>query len=283
MPELPEVEYLARQLQSELVGHRIVTASVVWARSIGDANPCTFVARITGHTITRAGRRGKHLLLYLESGDVLVIHRRMSGNLYLSPPVTEDPYIRVSFTLEDGRRLLYSDPRKFGRLTLATAHELDSMFAGLGPEPLALEFTPAMLAGRLAVTQRAIKAVLLDQSIVAGLGNIYADESLFRAGIHPLRPAASLSRKEVEALWAGIRLVLETGIEHGGTTFGRHRDAFNEAGTNVEHLNVYRRTGQPCQRCGTPIQRIVVAQRGTHYCPHCQGAHSTNRKRSAST
>ena len=140
----------------------------------------------------------------------------------------------------------------------------------LGPEPLEDAFTPAALAARLAGHAGAIKAVLLDQRVVAGLGNIYADEALFRAGIHPLRPAASLAAEEIARLHAGIQGALTTGIAHGGTTFGRHRDVYNEAGVNLEHVEVYRRTGQPCLRCGAPIERIVVAQRGTHFCPHCQ-------------
>lgn len=272
MPELPEVEYVARQLRVELVGRGILSAHVSWARSIRNMDAREFETRVTGRTVTRIGRRGKHLLIFLDGGDVLVIHRRMSGNLYFSPPAMEDAYTRVSFTLDDGCRLIYSDPRKFGRLALEAERDLDMVFADLGPEPLAPEFTPSVLAKRLAGARRAIKATLLDQSVVAGLGNIYADEALFRAGIHPLRAAGSLAPKEIAALHAGIRGALETGITYGGTTFGRHRDAYNEAGTNVEHLNVYRRAGQPCPRCGTPIQRIVVAQRGTHFCPHCQPA-----------
>jgi formamidopyrimidine-DNA glycosylase len=281
MPELPEVEFVARQLETELVGRQIVSAHVSWARSIRDMDTREFEERVAGQAVTRVGRRGKYLLLFLSGGDVLVVHRRMSGNLSISPPAPEDPYTRVTFTLDDGRRLLYSDPRKFGRLALVPEPDLAATFASLGPEPLAPDFTPAVLAERLAGRNRAIKAVLLDQSVVSGLGNIYADESLFRAGIHPLRPANSLSRHEAEALRDGIQSALETGIEHGGTTIGRHRDAYNEAGTNVEHLDVYRRTGQPCRRCGTPIQRIVVAQRGTHFCPHCQPAHAHNEKRPA--
>lgn len=281
MPELPEVEFVARQLETELVGHQIVSAHVSWARSIRDMDTREFEERVAGQAVTRVGRRGKYLLLFLSGGDVLVVHRRMSGNLSISPPAPEDPYTRVSFTLDDGRRLLYSDPRKFGRLALVPEPDLAAAFASLGPEPLVTDFTPAVLAERLAGRNRAIKAVLLDQSVVSGLGNIYADESLFRAGIHPLRPANSLSRHEVEALRDGIRSALETGIEHGGTTIGRHRDAYNEAGTNVEHLDVYRHTGQPCRHCGTPIQRIVVAQRGTHFCPHCQPAHTHNERRPA--
>ncbi|HLZ21290.1 MAG TPA: DNA-formamidopyrimidine glycosylase [Ktedonobacterales bacterium] len=281
MPELPEVEFVARQLQTELVGSRVVSAHVSWARTIGDMDTREFAERVARQTVRRIGRRGKLLLIFLDGGDVLAIHRRMSGNLYISPPATEDPYTRVSFSLDDGRRLLYSDPRKFGRLSLVAETDLDATFAGLGPEPLAREFTPDALAQRLATTKRAIKATLLDQAVIAGLGNIYADEALYCAGIHPLRPANSLTRDEIVALHGGIQTVLETGIRYGGTTIGRHRDAFNEAGTNVAHLNVYQHTGQPCRRCGTPIRRIVVAQRGTHYCPHCQPDSTVREKRPA--
>ena len=277
MPELPEVEYVARQLRADLVGRRILGAHVLWARSVQGMEPDEFEARMAGREVRGIGRRGKYLLIELDGGEVLVVHRRMSGNLILARQSEEHLYTRVAFDLDDGRRLLYTDPRKFGRLTLAEEGALERVFPALGPEPLAPEFTSDALAARLAGRDRPIKALLLDQSIVAGLGNIYADESLFRAGIHPLRPASTLSRHEVAALHAGIQGALLTGIEHGGTTFGRHRDAYNEAGTNLEHVEVYRRTGQPCLRCGTPIRRLVVAQRGTHFCPECQKARRSLR------
>jgi formamidopyrimidine-DNA glycosylase len=198
----------------------------------------------------------------------------MSGNLTFAAAGVEVPYTRVRLLLGDGRQLAYSDPRKFGRLMLLRGEELAEAFAALGPEPLDPAFTPEALAARLANRPRAIKALLLDQSVVAGLGNIYTDEALFRAGVHPLRPAGSLTPDEVAALHTGIQGALRTGIEHGGTTFGRHRDVYDEAGSNLEHVEVYQRTGQPCVRCGTPVERIVVAQRGTHFCPHCQPAPS---------
>jgi formamidopyrimidine-DNA glycosylase len=270
MPELPEVEYVARQLRDELIGRTITAAVVHWPRTVAGQDPREFAARVAGQRIGAVGRRGKFLLLTLDSGDVLLIHRRMSGNLVFPKAGTEEPYTRVSFALDDGRRLAFSDPRKFGRIQLVAADAVADVLGALGPEPLDDAFTPAALSSRLAGRARAIKAVLLDQTAVAGLGNIYADEALYRAGIHPLRPAASLSGAEIAALHAGIRGALLTGIAHGGTTFGRHRDVFNEAGTNVGHLEVYRRAGQPCRRCGTTLRRIVVAQRGTHFCPVCQ-------------
>lgn len=271
MPELPEVEYVARQLREGLTGRRITDARVLWDRSVAGMEPSKFERDLHGCRVIAVHRRGKHLLVALENDRTLVVHRRMSGNLVFSPPAPADePYVRVAFDLDDGRRLLYTDPRKFGRLQLLAPSELDDQLSALGPEPLSPEFTPAELAKRLRGRNRALKALLLDQSVVAGLGNIYADEALYRARLHPLRSAASLVPDEVSALHAGIRGALETGILHGGTTFGRHRDVYNEAGRNLEHVEVYRRTGQACLRCGTSIARIVVAQRGTHYCPNCQ-------------
>ena len=270
MPELPEVEYVARQLRDELIGRRIQSAHVLWARSIQGMDPAEFEARVRDRTVVGISRRAKYLLLLLDDGQVLIVHRRMSGNLVFAAPHDDEPYVRVSFDLDDGRRLLYTDPRKFGRLTLVESGVQPDAFATLGPEPLEETFTADALAARLAGKQRAIKAVLLDQTVVAGLGNIYADEALYRARIHPLRRADSLDAAEVAALRDAIQATLLSGIEHGGTTFGRYRDVYNEAGRNLEHLEVYRHTGEPCPRCGTPIQRIVVTQRGTHFCPTCQ-------------
>jgi formamidopyrimidine-DNA glycosylase len=270
VPELPEVEYVSRQLRLELLGRRIVSVAVEWPRTLGGMEPAEFVARITGQTVREIGRRGKHLIVELDGGDTLVIHRRMSGNLIFLSPDERDPWARVVFGLDDGRTLVFSDPRKFGRVLLVSEGELGDIFAGLGPEPLEDGFTPAELEARLHGSRRAIKVALLDQSVVVGLGNIYADEALFRAGINPLRPAASLSSDEIARLRDAIRETLLLGIENGGTTFGRHRDVYDEAGTNLEYLNVYRRTGEPCHICGQPVERVVIAQRSAHYCPHCQ-------------
>ncbi|GAC1449581.1 MAG: bifunctional DNA-formamidopyrimidine glycosylase/DNA-(apurinic or apyrimidinic site) lyase [Ktedonobacterales bacterium] len=270
MPELPEVEYVARQLRHALIGRTITAVQVLWPRAVANVDLSEFAARIVGQRISGVGRRAKYLLVELSGGDVLVVHRRMSGNLILARPDEDVAYTRASFGLDDGRRLVFTDPRKFGRLAIVAADELPALLGALGPEPLEEAFTPAALAVRLAGRARAINAVLLDQTAMAGLGNIYTDEALFRAGIHPLRPAASLVAAEVAALHAGIRGALLMGIEHGGTTFGRHRDIYNEAGTNLDHLDVYRRAGQPCHHCGAAIERIVVAQRGTHFCPRCQ-------------
>jgi formamidopyrimidine-DNA glycosylase len=270
MPELPEVEYVARQLRNELVGRTVVALDVRWPRAVSTPDVEHFAAGIRGRRVVAVGRRAKHLLIALDSGDTLAIHRRMTGNLTLATVGAEPAYVRVRLVLDDGRDLVFSDPRKFGRLALLSPEDLEAAMAALGPEPLADDFTPEVLAQRLAGRERALKALLLDQSVVAGLGNIYADEALYRARLHPLRTGASLTMAEAAALRWGIRDALRTGIEHGGTTFGRHRGIYEEAGTNLEHLDVYRRTGQPCRRCSTLIARIVVAQRGTHFCPRCQ-------------
>jgi len=303
MPELPEVEYIARQLREEVIGRRITRARVLWDRTIQGEPARAFEADVAGRPITAVGRRAKYLLLTLGAADgtdaadgptetggdtgavndpdiderTLIIHRRMSGNVILAGPEalaagveTFDPYTRVDFTLDDGRHMVFSDPRKFGRVALIASDSLPTYFSDIGPEPLEAAFTAEALGKRLATHRGPIKATLLNQSVVAGLGNIYADEALFRARIHPLRPANSLTPDELRALRDGIQGALETGVAHGGVTFGRHRDIYNEAGTNLAHVEAYQRTGQPCPRCGAPIRRIVVAQRGTHYCPECQ-------------
>ncbi len=304
MPELPEVEYIARQLREEVVGRRITQACVLWERTIQGMEPRAFEAEVAGRTIISVGRRAKYLLVTLgvaeasatadDAGQpvadaatadttdtaaacVLILHRRMSGNVILAQPdeltagvVAFDPYTRADFTLDDRRHIVFSDPRKFGRIALIAPDALGLYFAAIGPEPLDAAFTPAALAQRLAGHRGPIKATLLDQSVVAGLGNIYADEALYRARIHPLRPANTLTPTETAALHAGIQGALEDGVAHGGVTFDRHRDIYNEAGTNLNHVEAYQRTGQPCLRCGTPIQRIVVAQRSAHFCPACQ-------------
>lgn len=308
MPELPEVEYTARQLRATMLGATIQEAHVFWERTIGHPDLPDFLAEVSGRRIEGVRRRGKFLLLDLSGDLFLSIHRRMTGNLFLLPPGwqidsslhEQDPvawstkgptffpetatfspeqeaayrhvtgYCRVCFDFADGRRLLYTDPRKFGRIELWPCEQEQEALNGLGPEPLSEEFTPERLAQALALRKTRIKPALLDQRVVAGLGNIYADEALFTAGIHPLRPADQLTASEIQQLHASIVSVLTQAIEHGGTSFNDYRDLWGEAGENYNHVRVYQRDGQPCLRCGTPIERIVVAQRSTHYCPTCQ-------------
>jgi formamidopyrimidine-DNA glycosylase len=303
MPELPEVEYTARQLRASIVGATIQDAHVFWTRTIGYPDWHDFCAEIAGRRIEGVRRRGKFLLLDLSGDFFLSIHRRMSGNLLLLPPgwqidtslretdnaawqtrgptflpptatdvaySRETTHCRVCFDLGDGRRLLYTDPRKFGRMELwPRASEAEALH-GLGPEPLEDEFTAEHFAEELAKRKTVIKQVLLDQSVVAGVGNIYADEALFHAHIHPLRRANSLSASEVVALREGIVSVLALGIEHGGTSFSDYRDLAGKAGNNFDHVRVFQQDGKPCVRCGTLIERRVIAQRSTHFCPTCQ-------------
>ncbi len=305
MPELPEVEYTARQLRGAIVGATIREALVFWERTIGHPDLPGFLAEIAGRRIEGVRRRGKFLIIDLGGELILTIHRRMTGNLLLLPPgweidtslKTTDPvvwnvkgpsfswdntqgaihcaptdllYCRVCFNLADGRRLLFTDPRKFGRIELWPGEREQEALEGLGPEPLSDEFTVETLAKSLAGRKGIIKQVLLDQKVVAGLGNIYADEALYYAFIHPLRSANSLTPLEVQRLHEGIVSVLTLGIVHGGTSFSEYRDLWGEAGDNYNHVRVYRQQGKPCTRCGTPIERIVVAQRSTHFCPGCQ-------------
>src|SRR5579875_788665 len=183
---------------------------------------------------------------------------------------SETAYCRVCFNLEDGRRLLFTDPRKFGRIELWPRSQEEEALQGLGPEPLSEDFTVERLAQALARRKTAVKTTLLSQEVVAGLGNIYADEALYDARIHPLRPSNTLTPEEIERLHHSSVRALSGGITHGGTSFNDYRDLWGEAGDNYNHVRVYQREGQPCARCGTPIERVVIGQRSAHFCPACQ-------------
>ena len=295
MPELPEVETVARDLQRWVAGATIVSASVSWARTIRHPQPPErFEAEIAGATIRRVDRRAKTVLLHLEDGRVMTVALRMTGALIVAPPETPaDPYARVVFQLADGRELRYRDVRKFGRIGLwpggglrsvgagrgtrshrvaenATTYRIGEVFSGHGPEPLSRSFTADRFAQRLARRSAKLKTLLLDQSFIAGVGNIYADEALWRARLHPLRAADTLTPREVRRLHRTMRQVLREGIAHRGASFSDYVGADGEPGANAERLAVYRRTGEPCLRCGRPIDRIVVGQRSTHFCPRCQ-------------
>lgn len=298
MPELPEVETVARDLQRWVAGARITDAEVRWARTIRHPEaPEQFVAEIRGAEIKRVGRRAKSVLLYLADGRVMTVALRMTGALIVAPPGTpDDPYARVVFQLGDGRELRYRDVRKFGRIGLwegggllrrratrragrpkraaemKAPYRVGDVFGRHGPEPLATTFSAARLAERLKGRSARLKTLLLDQSFIAGVGNIYADEALWRARLHPLRRADSLAPDEVRRLHRAIRLVLRQGISNRGTSFGDYVGADDRPGDNAERLAVYRRTGEPCYRCGRVIQRMVIGQRSTHFCPYCQPA-----------
>ncbi|HKI84881.1 MAG TPA: DNA-formamidopyrimidine glycosylase [Candidatus Krumholzibacteria bacterium] len=264
MPELPEVETTVRLLRRELVGRRFLRVSLKWPRQC--PTPEDLRTELPGREVTALSRRGKFIVVHLDPADrTLLVHLRMSGQLSVQPESAPfDPHAHTVFSLDDGLELRFSDTRKFGRVYLL--RDPEDVFAQLGPEPLDSAFCPKWMRERFRTRKRAIKTLLLEQSVVAGLGNIYADESLFRAQIDPRRPASSLNSREVRALHRAIRAVLEEAIEHQGTSF----DWVYSGGEMQSRLKVYGRKEQPCSRCATPIQRIVVGQRGTHLCPRCQ-------------
>lgn len=270
MPELPEVETFRRKFLygseegPSLVGARIVGADLLWARTLAEPEPAVFMRRVAGQTIMDIGRRGKYLLLRLSS-DVLAIHLRMSGDLLLEAgeaPVGK--HHRLMLNLDDGRRLAFSDTRKFGRVWLTG--DIDGLLGHLGPEPLGEEYRAADLYEGLQKRARQIKPLLMDQRFLAGMGNIYTDEALHQARIHPLRKANSLSWEEAQGLWSAMRAVLAEGIRRNGSSI----DWVYRGGDFQNCFQVYQRAGEACYRCGTPIERIVVGQRGTHFCPVCQ-------------
>jgi len=272
VPELPEVETVARDLQRSVAGARIADAEVRWERTIRHPVPAArFVAEVRGAGIARVGRRAKSVVLRLDDGRLLTVALRMTGALLVAEPgAADDRYARVIFQLADGRQLRYRDVRKFGRIGLW--RRAGQVFSRHGPEPLTRTFSAARLAERLRGRSARLKSLLLDQGFVAGIGNIYADEALWRARLHPLRAANTLSDTEVRRLHRAIRAVLRQGIDNRGSSFSDYVGVDGQPGANAERLHVYRRTGQACHRCGQPIQRVVVGQRSTHFCGHCQVA-----------
>ena len=279
MPELPEVETVARGLHAALVGHTIVDVKVLWARSVESSDPDTFARRLSGQIVAGVGRRGKWLTIALAGNDTLLVHLRMSGQLVVetlassvepSEACLDSRHLRAVFLLDDGRRLSFVDARKFGRLWLGS--DPAEVLGGLGPEPLADEFTAEGLAQALGQRRGHIKPLLLDQRFLAGLGNIYTDETLWRARIHPLRQANTLTPAETRRLHAVIQAVLRAAIAGGGTTLAdeTYRQADGQAGGFAGHLAVYGRAGEACLRCGATVERITIGQRSTHFCPRCQ-------------
>ena len=272
MPELPEVETVRRTLRPRVVGRRIRWVEVLTPRQIYHPDPDTFASELEGAVFEDIERRGKYLLFHL-GPLLLVAHLRMSGHLFVCrPDEPRERHLHVVFHLDDGQELRYADQRKFGGFHLLGPDRqgMPTGLAKLGPEPLSPSFTPEALAAALAGRRTSIKAALLNQELVAGLGNIYADEALFCARIHPARQAASLTPDEVARLHGCIRRVLTRAIERRGTTFSLYRDGEGYEGDMYDELQVFDRTGEPCPVCGTPIQKVAVAQRGTHFCPRCQ-------------
>ncbi len=271
MPELPEVETVVRALRRPLSGRTILSFHNTWARHIATPSPAELGARIVGRTIQALDRRAKYIVITLDGGETLIIHLKMTGHLSVVDPAEPwDKHTHTWFELDDGRQLRFHDPRKFGKVYLVTDSE--SILGRLGPEPLTATFTPAVLQTQLSRSRRALKTCLLDQTVLAGVGNIYADEALFVAGLHPSRRSDSLTEVEVAHLHHALRQVLELGIAREGASIDSYVKPDGSKGEMQDAVKVFRRTDAPCYTCGTPIMRMVVGQRSTHFCPTCQPA-----------
>lgn len=272
MPELPEVETVRRQLAPVLEGRRLERVEIRDGRLTRPLDPLEVATELEGERVARVERRGKYLIVRFETGRALLIHLRMTGSLrHLREVEADDPYTRAVVRLDDGSDVAYRDVRRFGTWLLVEPGQLEPYLAArLGEEPFADTFTPAALARRLERRRAPLKAALLDQRTVAGVGNIYADEALWRARLHPLRPACEVGRDELRRLRDAVRCALEAGIERQGATLRDYRQPNGAAGSMQHEFRVYGRAGEPCDRCGTPIDKIRVAGRGTWYCPGCQ-------------
>lgn len=269
MPELPEVETSVQALRGALLGETFSEARIYWPRHIDRPDPQSFQERIAGLRVEHMGRRGKYMVFGLSGGETLIIHLRMTGHLAVverDAPLQDHTHTILG--LASGKELRFRDPRKFGRVYLV--RDPQEVLAKLGPEPLSPGFTPGVLAQQLERRSMRLKSLLLDQRFVAGVGNIYADEALFYAGLHPERRADTLSEQEIEALHNAIQKVLRMGIEREGASIDRYRKPDGTRGDMQNAVAVFRRTGEPCFHCGAPIQRIVLGGRSTHFCPQCQ-------------
>ena len=270
MPELPEVETIARNLrlgtteQPALVSRHILGANLLWERTLAEPSPAEFAPRLVGQVVETIGRRGKYLYFQL-SRDWLLFHLRMSGDLLVRPAHTlPESHDRLVLELEGDIQLVFNDTRKFGRVWLVD--EVDRVLGNLGPEPLDEGLISDDFYTRLHTIHRQLKPLLLDQTFLAGLGNIYVDEALNLAKLHPLSPSNTLTEAQAARLLDGIRIVLQEGILRNGASI----DWVYRGGDFQNYFRVYQRTGKPCPKCGTLIARILVGQRGTHFCPYCQ-------------
>jgi formamidopyrimidine-DNA glycosylase len=275
MPELPEVETVRVRLEPVLVGRLLEHVEILDPRLTRPFDPAGVAAELQGERVAAVDRRGKYLVVRFESGRVLLIHLRMTGNLLHGSLgnglAVDDPHRRAVVRLDDGSDVVYRDVRRFGTWLLLEPGQLDPYLEPrVGSEPLARSFTSKQLSRALAGRRAPVKAAILDQRRLAGVGNIYADEALWRARIHPQRPAGELGLGEIKALHGGIRGALKAGIAHQGATLRDYRTPDGGSGAMQHEFKVYGREGEPCDRCGTPIEKIRAAGRGTWYCPGCQ-------------
>ncbi len=269
MPELPEVETTVRELRAPLVGQTITGLRNHWLRHIVTPSLSSFQERVSGRAIQSIDRRGKYLLFSLDGGETLIIHLKMTGHLSVVPAdLPIEDHVHTVFTLANGHELRFRDTRKFGRVYLV--RNQDQVLGNLGPEPLSTEFTAELLHEMLRRRKRVLKPLLLDQTFIAGIGNIYADEALHQAKIHPLRKSNTLNIDESKSLHAAIQEILLLAISRGGATVDDYRRPDGTKGEMQAALSVYGREDEPCLRCGTPIERILLGGRSTHYCPGCQ-------------
>jgi formamidopyrimidine-DNA glycosylase len=275
VPELPEVETVRRQIAAVLTEARIEQATILDSRLVRPFAPDLVAAEIEGERVAMVDRRGKYLIFRFESGRALLVHLRMTGSFRVLPAddyADDDPHRRAVLKLDNGSDVAYRDVRRFGTWELFEAGELDAHLAGkLGPEPLG-SFSARALGRRLSTRRTSVKAALLDQRTLAGLGNIYVDEALWYARLHPLQPARALNDGDVERLHKAVRKVLRLGIERHGASLRDYSTPSGEAGGMQHEFHAYGRGGDPCDRCGTPIAKTRVAGRGTWYCPRCQAA-----------
>ena len=274
MPELPEVETIRLALEPHVVGRTFEQVDINDPRLVRPFEPIAVAAELEGERVAALERRGKYLIVRFESGRVLLIHLRMTGSLRHAAADRElgdDPHRRAVVKLDDGSDVAYRDVRRFGTWHLLEPHEVDDYIdRRLGGEPLARTFTAKRLGERLANRRAPLKAALLDQRTVAGLGNIYVDEALWRAELHPLREARTLDNHELQRLTKAIREALRAGLARQGASLRDYSTPDGRRGRAQERFRVYGREGEPCFRCGTPIDKIRVAGRGTWYCPNCQ-------------
>ncbi|MDP9236882.1 MAG: bifunctional DNA-formamidopyrimidine glycosylase/DNA-(apurinic or apyrimidinic site) lyase [Chloroflexota bacterium] len=286
MPELPEVETVRRDLEARIIGRKITSCWVApdAPRLVQLITPDDFCRSLSGRTITGLRRRGKYLIVDLDDERAWVMHRRMSGNvLYRVPADPPDDYVRALFTLDDGHELRWTDLRKFGTMWLV--EDATMVMETLGPEPLEAEFTPQVLRQRAGKRTAPIKSVLLDQTVLAGMGNLYTDEALHYAKVHPLRPANRLRPDDWLRLHAGILRALRMGIDGRGSSLGTtlrdHINVDGAPGQNQETVQAYGREGAPCFTCGTPMRRIKIGGRSSVFCPKCQPPSRARRKRAS--
>jgi len=282
MPELPEVETIVNDLRPRIEGRRFTGVSIDCPEMGHHTSVEELKRRLTGQVVKEIARRGKYLIFRLDRGEALILHLRMTGSLLLKRKgealAVPSPYVRATFSLDDGTEMLFTDRRKLG--TISLVKDENEEIGKLGPEPFDPSFTPEILTERLSSRKAPIKAVLCDQEVIAGIGNMYADEALFFAGIHPLRATNSLSDGEIRRLHQAIREVLTKAISNGGASISDYRRPGGEQGSQQYNFYAAHRGGQTCKVCTTPIERIAVRNRGTYFCPKCQkdAAESAQRR-----